>query len=843
MSKRKALTLFVGLSLILAVYFALFGQSGITSVSAEEHAVHAVKQGQPGHNAAASHNGAHEEHHSQIAGPVTAKISWTANLPLWAILLPLIGGLIAVSRKENDKQRNCVVVGTCTLTMLLLILMYGPVVNGISLNGKLYQGIYCAYKFLPGFDFTFRVDAAALTVAYVTNFLWILSGIYAIGYMTIEENRTRYDYFMLSALGANLGVLLTGDFLSLFFFFEGLILFPYSLVAHKEDPGALRGANLYLYLGVISSLTLLTGITLFYKYTGTVNILPISDAAALRMTPATKYIIAVLMIIGFGGKAGVFLEHIWLPAAHPVAPTPASALLSGAMIKAGAYGIFRVVCLLFLPKSFTLTQYLKQWATMSNIGYAVIWVGIVSMFLAVLAALITANSKRMLAFHSVSQMGYIVMGIGCAAYMGSDGAMGLAGSIYHMVNHALFKCALFLGVGAMYYRTHELDMYKLGGMRKNMPIVALGLFIAACGIAGIPCFNGFASKTLLHHAILEAYDHSAHLGGGVKDYKLKLAEIIFMITAGGTFASNMKLFALTCLGKRPEKYADVEAPPRAMHVAIILVSFAILFIGLRPNWMLETLIGPALAVFGFNPGSHAYHMIYNVHAPAGLAKSTIPILYLVGNGAPDALAAVIHNLLGGGTAIMLGGMYFILGMRFGWFHIEVPGNCQFGYYYEKVYHLFKRFCCGPVAVFDRFVYFVIINTNQIYYIFRRLCTGPVAVVDSFVDSFIVKFMLYLWFPLADMRSALAKWDKYILPRAWKERGPWQPYTAKFYIVICKVFAILDSSFVDGIVNVTAEGVSSLGSASRRTQTGFFQHYALAMISGVLLIIILCLMAI
>jgi formate hydrogenlyase subunit 3/multisubunit Na+/H+ antiporter MnhD subunit len=138
------------------------------------------------------------------------------------------------------------------------------------------------------------------------------------------------------------------------------------------------------------------------------------------------------------------------------------------------------------------------------------------MFLGVLNALISANSKRMLAYHSVSQMGYIILGIGCAAYMGRDGAMGLAGALYHIVNHALFKSLLFLTVGSVYFRTHELDMYKLGGLWRKMPLTCVAMFIAVCGISGIPGFNGFASKTLLHHAIWEAYEHSVHLTPTVK---------------------------------------------------------------------------------------------------------------------------------------------------------------------------------------------------------------------------------------------------------------------------------------------------------------------------------------
>jgi len=557
-----------------------------------------------------------------------------------------------------------------------------PVVSGVTIHGQLYRGISAVYSFLPGFNFTFKVDPAGLTVALVTCFLWILSTIYAITYMTMEHARSRYDFMVLMSLAADLGVLLSGDFLTLFLFFEGMILFPYALVAHTEEKASVRGANFYLYLGLISSLCLLCGIVLLKHFTGTISIEPLGEKIIANMPGYLKYLVAALMIVGFGGKAGVFFEHLWLPEAHPVAPTPASCLLSGAMIKAGAYGIFRVANMILLPKD---PSNLVNWIPMRYVGYAVIWLGVITMFFGVLNALVSANSKRMLAYHSVSQMGYIILGIGCAAYLGPDGAMGLAGAIYHIVNHALFKASLFLTVGAIYFRTHELDMYKLGGFWRKMPFTCVAMFIAVCGISGIPGFNGFASKTVLHHAIVEAYEHSSHYSPtGQPDFMLRIAEIIFMITAGGTFASNMKLWVLDFIkGDVPEKYKDVKPAPLPMKISFGLVSAAILFVGLNPNWMLEHLIGPALAYFNYNPSSHPYHVLFNTHTQEGL-RSTIPLLYNPVNFNFFSDSEVVHNLLGGGDALILGGIIFILGFRFGWFHTEVPEWLTLGYYYKKV---------------------------------------------------------------------------------------------------------------------------------------------------------------
>ncbi len=757
-------------------------EAGHSAPAAEGHKAQGEHQGDGG-----GHGGGH---HVVESRPLTLEDGWQGWLPLILIFFPLVTSFLIPVFRSSQRIRSFISVGTTVVCFGLIFVMFAPVVTGVTIHGQFFKGISFSLPLFLGFDATFNVDPAALLVAGVTIFLWVLSTIHALAYMKIEEKRTRYEYFVLASLAMNLGVLMAGDFLTLFFFFEGMVIFPYALIAHKEDAGAIRGANMYLRLGSATSLILLAGIFLLQHYTGTINIGTLGPEIDALVPGAMKYIIAALMIIGFGGKAGLFFEHAWLPAAHPVAPTPASCLLSGAMIKAGAYGIFRVVNMLYIPHEWGATL---QWVTARHIGYAVIWVGIVTMFLGVLNALISANSKRMLAYHSVSQMGYIVMGLGCAAYLGADGAMGLAGSLYHIVNHALFKASLFLTVGAVYFRTHELDMYKLGGLWRNMPFTCVAMFIAACGIAGIPGFNGFASKTLLHHSILEAYEHSAHYAAnGLPDFKLRIAEIIFMITAGGTFASNMKLWIFDFFGKRPKKYENIQPAPTAIKVSLGLVSIAILFIGLFPNWMLEQIIGPALAYFNFNPASHPYHIIYNIHVAEGL-RSTIPILYNPQTFAFLTDSAVVHNLLGGGDAVIFGGTIFILGLRFGWFHSAVPDYLTVVYYYRNIFHAFKCTCRVVFTkldelynrfweglIFGRSVFKVVVNTMagpELWSIVSKLEGAFSKAVDSVIYS-------------QSMRA--------VVERAALANGAWQG------------FSVLDSQY-DGLVDkvIFSDGVRSV----------------------------------
>ncbi len=600
--------------------------------------------------------------------------------PLFACLMPVIGAILAAIWGKRTRIRNGIVIGTTLITLGIVVSMYNPAYQ---------RGIEYSLPTMLGWGLNFRVDLVGLLIAIVTAFVWFLSCIYATSYMAKEHAQTRYYVFCLMTEAANLGVLLTKDFFSLFLFFELMAIFSWVLVVHEEDEKAMAAGRLYLYMSIIGGLFLLCGIILLYAFTGQMSIQPL--AHLLNEIPSTiRYLIAVTMMVGFGVKAGIFFLHVWLPEAHPIAPTPASALLSGLIIKAGAYGILRTVNTLFAPVAekgaeAAVHEAHVSWTMLTTLGYSLIWVGVITMFFGVVNALMSPNCKRMLAYHSVSQMGYIVMGLGVAAYLGKDGAMGLAGGLYHIVNHALFKSALFLSIGAVYLRTRELDMYKLGGLWRYMPFTCLACFIAVMGISGVPFFNGFASKTLLHHAILEAYQFSeSYTTSGELDINLHIAEVFFMLTAFGTFCSNVKMWLFVFIWKRPERFRDIQPAPVSMKIALGTLSSAILFVGLRPNWMLEKFIGPSLSYFGFEPATHAYRVLFNAHSPAGTLRSTIPVLYdpqtLSILGSPEA----VHNIAVCGTVVLGGAMMFILGYRFGWFHIHPPEWLSVKYWYLKL---------------------------------------------------------------------------------------------------------------------------------------------------------------
>ncbi len=524
-------------------------------------------------------------------------------LPLLIVLIPMLGAVLAgfVGRLRED-LRDFLATGV-TLTVFVLILSLYPDVS----RGTV---VFSLPRFI-GLGLHFRVDFLGFIFAALSSFIWFLATFYSSEYMRHEQARTRYYVFLLFSLGGCLGVFLTADFFSLFLFFEAMTLFSYALVVHNQSKEAMAAGRNYLYMGIFGGLCLLGGMIILYSQTGTLTISPGLEAAGTL--GALRYMLAILFFIGFGIKAGAVPLHIWLPQAHPVAPTPASALLSGIMIKTGAYGIIRVFNMLFTPQDGAS----PLWEITGEFGYAIIWIGMLTMSVAAVLALSQSHAKRVLAYSSVSQMGYILMGIGAAAYLGYEGAMGFAGLTYHILNHAFFKAGMFMMVGTIYLRTHDLNYNKLGGLWRSFPVTALAFLVCGAAISGFPAFNGYASKTLLHHAIVEAFEHR-HVAS------LWYAEKIFTLTGGLTFCYILRLFTSIFTG--PVSDHSHKLTPETPLERIIFGSFAAIILagGLFPGQVIKNVIIPMASGFNYDAYGMAYVAKTNVwdsHDLTGIAVS------------------------------------------------------------------------------------------------------------------------------------------------------------------------------------------------------------------------------
>ncbi len=308
-----------------------------------------------------------------------------------------------------------------------------------------------------------------------------------------------------------------------------------------------------------------------------------------------------------------------------------------------------MVTALFRPE---VAEHVEEhlWHFSEQLGLVVLWIGIATMFIGVFLALQQSNAKRMLAYHSVSQMGFILAGIGAAGYLGAHGAMGVAGGLYHVVNHALFKACLFLGVGAVYFRTHSLDLYHTGGLWKKMPITFVFMCIAAAGITGVPLFNGFVSKCLIHHAIVEAWEYHELASLGI-------AEKIYVVTCGGTACSFIKLIGLMFLGKPKIEYGPEvkDAPPR-MLLGMGMLATAIVVLGWFPQILIKGVFQPGLHTWGLHSDILDHYLEHS----------------FLSSG--DLMSVVI--------AFALGFTFFFVGMKFHLFHLHAPQYFSIDWWYR-----------------------------------------------------------------------------------------------------------------------------------------------------------------
>jgi multicomponent Na+:H+ antiporter subunit D len=405
-------------------------------------------------------------------------VSIYSNLPAWAVFSPIIGGLALyfITHFGKVRYREPIAIGLAALSLLLVALMY-PAVKG----GQVLEAGYRLFE-LP-LSISFRVDNLGFFMALLASFLWLLATIYSPRYLAHSHAHDRYYAFLLLAQGGCIGVFLAGDLLGLFVFFEFMAINTYVLIAHEEDSYSMFAGAKYLYLTVAGGLAVFFGLVITYFLTGSVSF----GQGGLITEPSNFALFAFIgFLIGFGIKAGMFPLHVWLPDAHPAAPAPASALLSGIMIKTGAYGLIRVFTDIYSPQFFAQV----------NWEVIVLVLATITILLGSALAILQDNLKRRLAYSSIAQIGYILLGIALL----SEQAM--VGAVYHIFTHAFMKGCLFLCAGSIIVQTGKKNISEMGGIGFKMPLTMICFTLASLSMVGIPPFNGFISKWQLSMAAL-----------------------------------------------------------------------------------------------------------------------------------------------------------------------------------------------------------------------------------------------------------------------------------------------------------------------------------------------------
>ncbi|MBO4686577.1 MAG: sodium:proton antiporter [Lachnospiraceae bacterium] len=485
------------------------------------------------------------------------------------LLLPLAGGLLSCALKPAERkfgERGKMI--SAGVLFVVLAAVFGLSLWAFAAVTKGAEDLTLYVPDVCGYGLNLTVDGFRAVYLTVASFAWLVSGVFYAWYGSHDASALRYQVFTMVTLSCTLGVLLSADLFTLFIFFEGMSLASYVWVAHERTAEAIRASKTYLTVAVIGGMVLLMGIFLLYREAGTLFINNLTLRYYFAENPHTAWAAGLCLLFGFGAKAGGWPLHIWLPKAHPEAPASASALLSGILTKTGVFGIFAVCGRYFL--------YNADW------GRLVFWIGIVTMLVGAVRALGSIDIKHMLACSSVSQIGFILVGIGAAGIMESENAMAVTGSILHMLNHSAFKLILFLCAGIVVHRLHTRDFNKIRGFGRNHYGLMILMLIASLGIAGIPIFSGYVSKTLIHESIVEIY----HAGGsGI----YKFAEHLFLLAGGCTFAYMVKLFVVLFVREPSPEVQAAELGrgpkdmPRASMVLLFATAFLIFIFGAMPE--------------------------------------------------------------------------------------------------------------------------------------------------------------------------------------------------------------------------------------------------------------------
>ncbi len=413
--------------------------------------------------------------------------------------------------------------------------------------------------------------------------MWAVSLLFSPRYFQGHHHRGRYYFFTVLTFCATVGVFLSEDLYSTFIFFEIMSFASYPWVAQEETPSALRAAQTYLAVAVFGGMVTLMGLFWLNHLSGSLHFDALKHCADSLPDRSVLYGPALLIFTGFAAKAGVFPLHIWLPKAHPVAPAPASALLSGILTKSGVFGIIVLSCLLH-GDSF--------W------GHLLLILAGITMVLGALMAVFSTDLKHTLACSSMSQIGFILTGLAFSVLLHHENALAARGAFLHMVNHSLIKLDLFLCAGAVYMNTHSLNLTEIRGFGRGKPLLHFCFLMGYLGIIGMPLFNGYLSKSLIHEAILE---YASECRGTAAAYEIY--EKLFLFSGGLTAAYMTKLYLCLFWFRNRDPSVQTKWQEKkhclspASGAALILASVAPPVMGLFPDQTVRPLAEMAMPFF------------------------------------------------------------------------------------------------------------------------------------------------------------------------------------------------------------------------------------------------------
>ncbi len=514
------------------------------------------------------------------------------------LIIAFGGALLAyIIEKVFPKSREYFAVLISLVVVIITACFYNKPITGST------------YFYFFGLPLILRLNMFSWFFAISISSLGLLSIIFSINYM---KGRKRLDFYYLMMLLINasmLGIVLSGDLVSFYIFWEIMSICTFLLISYNRGTALAAGMK-YIIMSVIGSVTMLIGILSLYTTYGTLIISEISHHIASASFGYILFLL-ILFFVAFGIKNAVWPFHTWLPDAHSEAPSPFSAVLSGILIKMGTYGFILAMYVIA-----GLNIFLSLGG--GSFHYILSLLAAITIIVPTFIAIFQDDAKRLLAWSSIAQVGYIILGIAIGT------GLGFMGGMFHFFNHAAFKALLFLSIGAIEYRTGTRDLNSLGGLVKRMPITFIATLIGVCGLIGIPLTNGFVSKWLIYKTlILEGHPFLA---------------FIALFGTWGTILYSYKLIHNVFLGQLPERFKNTEEVPMGMKFSVLVLSLSIILFGILPGIPLKGIatIGSSfgfqsqeVTMWGISSETGTLNMV-NIFAAISVALIFVWLLFRVG---------------------------------------------------------------------------------------------------------------------------------------------------------------------------------------------------------------------
>jgi multicomponent Na+:H+ antiporter subunit D len=482
-------------------------------------------------------------------------------LPAVPVAIPFIFALLIIlySRAHEAVYKTLAVLGSAA-TIIVVLLMSGLMLTGGKIGGGL------AGLSFP-LSFAFAADGLSVFFALIFAFCFLMAVVYSPGYLEHSHAKSRYLALMLIFEGSMIGVVLSGSLIGLLIFFEIMTVSAYLLVIHEEDETAMFAGAKFLYMSLAAGLAIFFGLAITYYLGGRVDFVP---GGYIQDSPLAIYALFAFLL-GFGVKAGMFPVHIWLPDAHPAAPAPVSALLSGCSIKTGIYGIIRVMH----------DIYGLEVVRAASFDKVLLVLAIITILLGSALALQQDQLKRRLAYSSVAQIGYVLLGLSLLS------ERALFGALFHVFSHALMKGCLFLCAGAIIAQTGKKYISQMTGIGYKMPVVMVCFTLASLTMVGIPPFNAFISKWNLAVASLEA--------GQI----LLVAVLVVssLLNALYYFPIVINAFYVDEKEQIERKLLFDKVPASMLWTTAFMAVLCIGFVFMRPNWSVVVIKSIAATIF------------------------------------------------------------------------------------------------------------------------------------------------------------------------------------------------------------------------------------------------------